>query len=377
MGVVRRWRREAASAVVVRARVHLNNVPSCPHGSLSTREVAEKGFTGREIIDFSASCNPLGAAPGVLSAMRGVDPSRYPDDEAVELRRALAGVLGVPLEWIVVGNGSVELMWLLAMACLGAGDRALVVGPTFGEYARACRVVGAGVEETRASEEDGFRVDPAAVCRALERARPKLAFLCNPNNPTGRMLPTSEVARLLESCRQTLLVVDEAYLPFCESPPDLRPLLSSGRLLLLRSMTKDHGLAGVRLGYAVAPPEIVGWLRRVRPPWNVNAVAQKAGLAALRDVAHVDEARRVVAESRRYLAGQLSALGLTVVPSVANFLLVRVGHGASFRDALLARGVCVRDCASFGLPAYVRIGIRTMPECETLVDAVRKVLAHG
>ncbi len=363
--------------MVVRARAHLNNVPGCPHGSLSPREVAEKGFTGQEIVDFSVSCNPLGAAPGVLSALGSVDPSRYPDDEAGELRRALAGVLGVAPEWIVVGNGSVELMWLLAMAYLDAGDRVLVVGPTFGEYARACRVVGAEVEETRASEEDGFRVDPAAVCHALKRARPKLAFLCNPNNPTGQMLPASGVARLLESCRQTLLVVDEAYLPFCESPPDLRPLLSSGRLLLLRSMTKDHGLAGVRLGYAIAPPEIVGWLRRVRPPWTVNAVAQKAGLAALREVAHVNEARRVVAESRQYLTGRLSALGLTVVPSVANFLLVRVGQGGSFRDALLAHGICVRDCASFGLPAYVRIGIRTMPECEMLVEAVREVLAGG
>lgn len=334
-----------------------------------------RGLSPGEIIDFSASCNPLGPAPGVLAAMEGIDPSRYPDDEAIELKEALAESNGVTACSLVIGNGSVELMWLLAIAFLGPSDRVLVVGPTFGEYARACRIAGADVEEFKADEESGFRLDIVALGEQLRHRRPKLAFLCNPNNPTGQILTASKVEQLLESCDETLLVVDEAYLPFSDVQPDLPPLLASGRMLLLRSMTKDYGLAGLRLGYAIADPEIAGWLHRVKPPWSVNAVAQKAGLAALRDREHVEKARLVIAESRFYLSEQLSALGLGVVPSVANVLLVRVGNGCSFRSALLARGVCVRDCTSFGLPAYIRIGIRTMPECQRLVEAVRGLVA--
>lgn len=168
-----------------------------------------------------------------------------------------------------------------------------------------------------------------------------------------------------------LVARDDTFRDLCDEA------LASGRLLLLRSLTKDHGLAGLRLGYAVAPPELLEPIRRVRPPWTVNAAAQAAGLAALGDAAHLERARRVVVEARAYLQRELSALGLAVVPSAANFLLVRVGDGAAFRSALLERGLCVRDCASFGLPAHIRIAMRTLPECERLVDAVREVIGNA
>ncbi len=331
----------------------------------------------QDLLDFSASCNPLGTAPQVLAALRQLETARYPDDEATELKRALGRTLGVEPTWLALGNGSVELMWLLAIAFLEPGDRVLVAGPAFGEYARACRVAGAVVEELRAREEDLFRPDLDEFDHYLRTTRPKLAFLCNPNNPTGQLLGTDAVARLLERFEDTLLVVDEAYLPFCRSRPELVPYLPSGRLLLLRSMTKDHGLAGLRLGYAVARPDLIQWLERVRPPWNVNAAAQVAGLAALEATAHLEEARRVVEEARVLVSGRLSALGLLVIPSATNFLLVRVGDAAAFRSALLDRGICVRDCASFGLPAYVRIGLRTVEECRRLVDAVGEVLREN
>ena len=328
-------------------------------------------------MDFSANCNPLGPAPGVLSALRHLQLARYPDDEAAELRGALARSLGLDPGWVIAGNGSVELMWLLATAYLETGDHALVSGPTFGEYARACQVAGATVETVLASEKGRFQPDIAGLIHRIGTLRPKLAFLCNPNNPTGQLLPAQAIGQLLEACEETLLVVDEAYLPFCQSPPDLVPYLSTGRLLLLRSMTKDHALAGLRLGYAVARPDVIEWLDRVRPPWNVNAAAQAAGIAALRERRHLEESRRVVEESRRYLTDQLSKLGLRVVPSTANFLLVRVGRGASFRAMLLERGICVRDCTSFGLPAYIRIGVRTLPDCQRLVEAAQELLGNG
>ncbi len=361
--------------MAVEARSHLHNVHVCPHGSFSYRESAERGIPREQVLDFSASCNPLGPAPGVLAALRHLQVERYPDDEAAELRGALARSLGLDPGWVIPGNGSVELMWMLATAYLDPGDQVLVSGPTFGEYARACQVAGATVETMLASEKARFQPDLAGLVHRIDALRPKLAFLCNPNNPTGQLLPAQAISQLLEACEETLLVVDEAYLPFCQSPPDLVPYLSSGRLLLLRSMTKDHALAGLRLGYAVARPNLIEWLDRVRPPWNVNAAAQAAGMAALQERRHLEESRRVVEEGRRFLNDQLTKLGLRVVPSTANFLLVRVGRGAGFRAALLQRGICVRDCTSFGLPAYVRIGVRTMPECRKLVEAVREVLS--
>lgn len=360
--------------MAARARSHLERVPACPHGSFSHREALERGMSRGEVIDFSASCNPLGTSPAVLASLAGVELARYPDDDATQLRQSLGSSLGIDPGWIVVGNGSVELMWLLAMAYLEPGDRALVVGPTFGEYQRACRVMGASVEQLLVVEGDGFRPDVGAIACFLRRERPKLAFLCNPNNPTGQLLGSSQLLDLLDGCEETLLVVDEAYATFCDSPPNLLPHLASGRLVLLRSMTKDHGLAGLRLGYAAAHPEVIGWLNRVRPPWSVNAMAQAAGLAALGAVHHLEEGRRVVAESRALLSRELPAMGLRVVPSAANFLLVRVGNAAGFRAALLARGICVRDCTSFGLPAHIRIGLRTLPECRRLLDATREVV---
>lgn len=355
-------------------RAHIMDIPPCVHGALPPRERTGDGPSTVQVLDFSASCNPMGASPRVLEAIRNVDPSHYPDDDVLDLRRAIARGLDLDASWVAVGNGSVDLIYQLASAYLRPGESALVAGPTFGEFGRACRVAGAPVIEVLAEEERSFEPDVDALKGIIRSEHPKLAYVCNPNNPTGRLLPATVIADLLEECHDTLLIVDEAYLPFADAPVDLREYLPSGRLLLLRSLTKDHGLAGLRLGCAVAPPEVLEPLGRIRQPWGVNAVAQAAGLAALEEAGHVEAARRVIVESREYLIQELAALGLRVIPPSANFLLVRVGDGAAFRTAMLARGVCVRDCGSFGLPAFIRIGVRTLPECQRLMAAAREVV---
>lgn len=349
-------------------------MPPCPHGSIDDAELAALG--PRAVYDFSVNCNPLGPPPGVAAAIASVDVARYPDDRCLPLRRALAEETGVPPEGIAVGNGSVELIWLLAAAYLRQGDGVLVVGPTFGEYARAAAIHGASVAQYRSAEESDFRPDLAEVVAAVARLRPRLVFLCNPNNPSGVYLGRREVEAVLAACRNGLLVVDEAYMPFVERAESLLDLLDDGAVLL-RSLTKDYALAGLRLGYALAAPEVVRALEKVRPPWSVNAAAQAAGLAALADREHLARARREVAAARSYLAHELPRLGLRAIPSAANFLLVRVGDAAALRAALLARGCCVRDCTSFGLPEYIRIGLRTVPECGCLVAAMREVLNGG
>jgi histidinol-phosphate aminotransferase len=251
-------------------------------------------------------------------------------------------------------------MWLLALAALQAGDRVAIVGPTFGEYARAVRVVGATpIEVGHPSAASGLRA----------------LFVCNPNNPTGQYRGIDEIERLLEQQPEQLLVLDEAYAPFVEKRWRSEALLERGNLVILRSMTKDHALPGLRLGYLLASPAVASAVERVRPPWSVNAGALRAGLAAMTPEAedHVRRAQSLVTASRRLLTDGLRQLGFKVEPSLANFVLVHVGDGARFRRALLPHGLVVRDCASFGLPACVRIACRLPEDCQRLVDTVARV----
>ncbi|MHB1133692.1 MAG: pyridoxal phosphate-dependent aminotransferase [Chloroflexota bacterium] len=357
--------------MAVEPKPEVRRAPYCPHGSLSNAEREAKGLVA--VLDFSANGNPLGPIPSVRRALAGCDPYRYPDDRCTALRGILAAQLGLNVENLVVGNGSVEIIWGLAAAYLRAGDRVLVVGPTFGEYARAAALAGARVE-TWLAQPESFAPNAAAIAAAIARSRPRLVFLCNPNNPTGAYLSAEAVQEVLRACSQSLLVLDEAYLPFVANPDSLIDLLGDD-LLLLRSLTKDFGLAGLRLGYAVSSPAVVDALWRVKPPWSVNAAALAAGEAALADGEHVLRGRAVARQASDYLGSALSALGLAVVPSRANFMLVRVGDAATTREGLLRRGCCVRDCTSFGLPEYVRVGLRPLDDCRRLVAAWEEYLA--
>lgn len=359
-----------------RPRAALRALTPAVHGAVTAGELAQHGLALDAVLDFSVSTNPCGPSPAALVALRAVDPGRYPDPEARELRSALAARCGVPVERVAVGNGSAELIWAVAAAYVAPGDRALVVGPTFGEYAAAVRAVDAALVEWRARAADGFAVDVAALGAVCAREQPRLVFLCDPNNPTGVLLGAGAVAALLDAAPEALLVVDESYRPFVDAPPDLAPLLARDNLLLLRSLTKDQALAGLRLGYALGTPEAIAALRLVRPAWSVSAAAQAAGLAALDDEPHWRRSLATVREARAYLLERLTAFGLRVYPPAANFLLVEVGDGAAVRAALLRHGCVVRDCASFGLPSCIRIGVRTPPECARLVEAIRAVLVE-
>ncbi|MBM2831575.1 MAG: L-threonine 3-O-phosphate decarboxylase [Dehalococcoidia bacterium] len=335
------------------------------------------GVSAGHFIDFSVNINPLGTSPSAMDAIARLDPSSYPDPDSGEIRRALARMTGVAPDQIVVGNGSTELIYLLAHTYLNKGDRAVILSPTFGEYEAACRLVVARIELIHSKEEDGFRWDAGGVgaaCRKIDRLRPALIFLCNPNNPTGVFLERAAVAELAEAAGDGLLVLDEAYISFVESAWESTSLLGMGNLVILRSLTKDHALAGLRLGYALCPPAVADALVMGQPSWSVNAAAQAAGIASLADRAHLSRGLACASEGKRYLDGALRELGLKVTPSAANFLLVEVGDGAEVRRRLLHRGFGVRDCASFGLPRHIRIGARSVPECRRLVCALKKVL---
>ncbi len=352
------------------------------HGAIGASELealAARGVPPESVVDFSASTSPLGPPPAVAAALRHVAVTRYPDRTAMALRRALAARLGLDPDQIVVANGSSEVIWLLALAyARPAPERVLIAGPTYGEYERAAQVAGAAVAHARARAENGFYPNAAEIAARVRRERPRVVWLCNPNNPTGIYLPRVEVETILAACidARALLVIDEAYLAFVDQADSLLDLLQSEHLLLLRSMTKDYALAGLRLGYGAGSRRMAALLRSIQPPWSVNAAAQAAGLAALEDDAHLERAREEVRRARAALVAGLEALGLRVIPPAANFVLVEVGNAAAIRAHLLERGYVVRDCTSFGLPRHVRIAIRTQPECARLLAAFREVLAQ-
>jgi L-threonine-O-3-phosphate decarboxylase len=364
-------------------RPQLGDCAPVTHGSAIPDELRAAGLDPSETVDFSVSTNPLGPPPGALaavSALEAGDVWHYPDPSAARLRRALAESLGLDPDALVAGNGSAELIWSLALAGVRpAPEGVLVVGPTFGEYRRASQLLGAVVRQERADPSAGFRLDVPRLAGQIRRQRPRLVWLCNPNNPTGSYLPRGDVEALLQACAGAgaLLVVDEAYLAFVEAPHSLLDLLATGSLCLLRSLTKDYALAGLRLGYAVATPELARALRLTQPPWSVNAAAQVAGVAALADAEHLRRARREVGAARAVLVAGLRELGYRVSPPAANFVLVEVGDAPSFRAALLGRGCVVRDGTSFGLPGHVRIGVRTRPECDRLLAAIAAVRERG
>lgn len=356
------------------------------HGGLKPAELRELGLRSEDVLDFSASISPIGPPAGVWEALRSVDLAAYPDPQCLLLREAISRHLSgsgqgeIPTERILVGNGSTEIIHLLARAFLsppqpGTNNIAFLFTPTYGEYSGACALVGAATSCLDAADRPGFRWDLDRAAHQITRLKPSLVFLCNPNNPTGVFLGSSEVKQLAGAAASAgaLLVIDEAYISFVEDPWDSPALLDQGSVILVRSMTKDYGLTALRLGYCLAPEDVTSRLASFQPDWSVNGLAQAAGMAALADTSYLPRARLAVEEAKSYLSDRLREMGLMVPPSSGNFLLARVGDAASWRSKLARRGLFVRDCASFGLDEYIRIGIRSLPDCQRLADALAEL----
>jgi threonine-phosphate decarboxylase len=342
------------------------------HGALDHRELSALGLSPDDVLDFSSNTNPFGPAPGVRAALASSPLDRYPDRESHDLRAALSHRLHLPVENILAGNGASELIWLAGLAFLQPGDAVLIVGPTYGEYARAAALAGAEPRFCSAQAADGFRLPPAAVEAALAEVAPRLVFVCHPNNPTGALLPLENLADWTKTYRQTLFVVDEAYLEFSGAASALT--LTAENVLVLRSMTKAYALAGLRLGFALGAPPLIEALRRVRPPWSVNALAQAAGVAALADPGHLAASLVELAAAKQRLVADLAAIGLVPSESATSFLLLNIGRAGRLRADLLRRGLLVRDCASLGLPEYIRISVQRPEHNARLVAALREIL---
>ncbi len=351
-----------------------------PHGTLDYAEARALGVDPADLIVFSSNINPYGPPPAALDALRrNTTPeivARYPDRLSLDLRDALAAHHGVTPEAILVGNGTADIMWLIGLVYLWA-RRVAVIGPTFGEYANVAGLMAAPLTLVAHPgwQRAGDHYRPAATAlddtmQALAAARPDVVFLCNPNNPTGRLLTTAELSTLYAAAPAALWIVDEAYADFLDASATSIPWIDRGNWLVLRSMTKDFALGGLRLGYVVGAPARIALLQQTQPPWNVNALAQVAGLACLDELAW---RRRTLAQLRTDCAALmdgLAATGYAPQPTDLSFFLMPVVAPSALRSKLLAQRLVIRDCTSFGLPDYIRIAARGPADNALLLAAL-------
>ncbi len=341
------------------------------HGSPDSEELRDLGMAPGALLDFSANLNPCGASPRVAEALTQVAVSHYPDRHCTGLRKAIAEHHGVSSDNVLPGNGSSELIHLLAHATLVPGETALIAGPTFGEYRRAASLAGAEVVDVRA-EPPEFVPSLNALRATAAQLCPRLLFLCNPNNPTGVYLAPEDVRVVRDAalCAGGLLVLDEAYVDFVAGGWDAVREIGLHGVVILRSLTKLHGLAGLRLGYLLADTGTVKALASGQPPWSVNAMAQAAGIAALQDQEHLERSRALLLNERKILQVGVSTAGYRALLSTTSFFLADVDHAAGFRRRLLRRGILVRDCTSFGMAEHVRISARMPEENAHLLAAI-------
>lgn len=339
----------------------------------------ELGLTG-EIIKLASNENPLGPSPAALAALWGELPrlSLYPDGGCHDLRAAVAEKLGVDGDRLIFGNGSDEIIHLLGLTFLMPGDEVVVGDPTFVLYEAAATLAGAKTIKAPLTR-PGFVHDASAMADAFS-ARTRLVFIANPHNPTGTILGRRDVDALLERLpARALLVLDEAYGEYVYGQPDFPAardyILQGAPVIGLRTFSKMYGLAGLRVGYGIAAPEIIAALNQARSPFNVNLAAQIAAAAAVGDDAFVAEGRRVNAEGMRTLGAAFDRLDLPFVPSFANFVLVDVRRPCrAVFDALLRQGVIVRTGDVFGLPTHLRVTVGLEGQNTRFLAALEDIL---
>src|SRR5690606_25042080 len=333
-----------------------------------------------DVVKLASNENPLGPSPKAVQALKGaLDQLHiYPDGAFVDLRQALSRRVGLPPEQIIVGNGSDGIIKLLAEAYLEPGDEIVCAQPTFSQYAFAARLMGAREVLVPLKE---MRHDLEAMAAAIG-PRTKAVVICNPNNPTGTTVTEAELGAFMEKVpRHVVVVLDEAYQEYVETPDTVQGRQWVDRqghnVLVLRTFSKIYGLAALRVGYCMGPAPGIAALKRVQEPFQTNALAQMAALAALSDEEHVSESRRVNQEGKRYFYRRLEELGLKYVPTEANFILIDVGRDsrAVFQE-LLRHGVIVRAGAAFGLPTHLRVTIGTQEQNERFFAALAAVLSQ-
>jgi len=358
------------------ARPEIRDLPVYSPG-LDIEDV-KKRYGVAEVIKLASNENPLGPSELAVEAMKTCleDVSLYPDGACVNLREKLAGKLGIVPERLIFGNGTDEVIDLIFFAFFNPGDVAIMGDPTFSSYYLSGATVGATIRY-QALCEHKHEVEEMV---GLVDDRTRALFVGTPHNPTGTICGAAELELALSRLPEDVLLVwDEAYFEYVDDPdyPDsISYLEDHPNLVVLRTFSKCYGLAGLRIGYGIAHPDAVTYLEKVRPPFNVNRLAQVAAIAALDDEAHVALSRKMNSEGRLYLAGELDSLGMEPVPTQANFILFKYqGVVEALPEKLLQRGIIVRDGGSLGYPGYVRMTVGTPAQNRVVVEVIRELAA--
>jgi histidinol-phosphate aminotransferase len=338
----------------------------------------EYGLDQHEIVKLASNENPLGMPDSARRAMLAAldELARYPDSNGFDLKAAISTHLGVPQDWLTLGNGSNDILELAAHAMLQPGLSAVYAQYSFVVYALATQETGARAIVVPAKD---YGHDLDAMREAIAPDT-RIVFVANPNNPTGTFVPAPQVEAFLAAVPpQVVVVLDEAYNEYLE--PTLR--FDSTRwvrrfpnLIVSRTFSKAFGLAGLRVGYGIAQPALTDLLNRIRQPFNVNSMAQAAAVAVLDDREFLERSYRINREGLQYLQATFDELGLRYVPSFGNFVLVRVGDAAGVNEKLLRTGVIVRPVAGYGLPEWLRVSIGLPEENRIFVAALKKALGR-
>lgn len=351
---------------MIKIRDTLRKLNPCKHGS-----------TNRDVLDFSTNIYPVTLPDEILAVINKTIPYlwKYPESESMELREKIADHINVSPESIIIGNGTTELIRLISF-CF-SGDT-FIPQPTYSEYEFSSRMCGSKIFSSRIPEEDEFLINEDILKFPHDTA---LIFLCNPNNPTGRIIPKRLLLSFLDKIKDKniILVLDELYYEISDSYTLIEKTMEFNNLIVLRSLTKSYGLCGLRLGYAVANEKIIEILNKVRAPWNVNIMAQNLCSTCL---AHpfFDKIKKEAKKSKEMLRQKLEKFPLRVYPSEANFFLINIKdtpyNSSELTELLLSKGIYIRDCSSFRYlnENYIRIGVKTPDENEILIEKFEEVL---
>lgn len=358
------------------AKRHLNSVRNYQPGKPIEEVERECGIRGA--IKMASNENALGPSPKALKAIlaSAKDIHRYPDGGCFYLRQALAKRLKVRPENLVFGNGSDEILSLSARAFVGPGDGVVIADPTFLIYEIATQVESGRVTKVPMKN---YRYDLAGMLDKVTRAT-KLVFIANPDNPVGTYVTETELLNFMRRVpKEVVVILDEAYYEFAMGMPGypkaLKFFKNYPNLVIARTFSKIYGLAGLRIGYAIAHESVARALNKVREPFNVNLLAQKAALAALRDDAHLRKTLKLVATGRKYLSAEIKKMNLGLINTATNFILVDLKTEAKpVYERMLKMGVIVRPMGVWGLDSYIRVTIGKPAENKRFITALKETL---
>ena len=358
------------------AHDHVRNLVAYEPGKPVEDLARELGIPASDIIKLASNENPLGPSPLAVAAMRAeLERAHfYPDGGGYYLREALAQKFHLTREHFVLGNGSNEIIEFVSHAFVSPGDEVVTSAHAFAVYKLMAQLFGASTIET---PDPGFTVDIDATLAAITE-RTRIVFIANPNNPTGTMVGQDAIDRYMAAVpNHVLTVFDEAYYEFLDTPPDVLQYVRDERnVVVMRTFSKIQGLANLRIGYGIAKPAIANVLQKARQPFNANGIAQAGAVAGLLDEAHMEKTRDVTRTGRILFETTFARLGLEYVPSVANFVLVRVGDGDAVFRTLLQSGIIVRSMRSYGLPEWIRVSVGTAEQNGRFLEVFEEIVKN-